>query len=65
LAQELRDKPVSDDILEAARPDGSFSRFERSSGSFLACNSDKTIRTFFKPHDGERYFQRQIKRPHD
>ena len=65
LAQALRDKPVSADVLEARRPDGTFSRFDKASGSFLACNADRTIRTFFKPNDGERYFRRQINRKHE
>ena len=65
LAQALRDKPVGGDVLEAKRPDGSFSRFDKASGAFIACNADGTIRTFFKPNDGERYFRRQSNRPHD
>ena len=62
MAQELRDRPLSSDILESQRDNGEFARFERSSGSFLACNRDRTIRTFFRPRDGERYFQRQARR---
>jgi len=37
-------------------------RFDRTSGAFLAFNSDGVIRTFFKPNDGERYFRRQAER---
>lgn len=62
LAQTLRDAPLSDDVVELSRPDGTKSRFERSSGSFLAYNDDLTIRTFFKPNDGESYFRRQARR---
>lgn len=65
LAQQLRDKPVGGDVLEAKRPDGTYSRFDKASGAFIACNADGTIRTFFKPNDGERYFRRQINRPHE
>jgi pyocin large subunit-like protein len=61
-AQTLRDAPAGGDILEAQRPDGVCMRFERRTGAFLAVNEDFTIRTFFKPNDGERYFQRQLKR---
>ena len=64
LAQELRDKPAGGDILEAVQPNGVVSRYERSSGSFVAVNRNRTIRTFFKPRDGERYFKRQINKPH-
>jgi pyocin large subunit-like protein len=66
LAQELRDAPVmpGGPILEARRPDGQFSRFDRRRGYFGAYNPDRTIRTFFIPNDGERYFRRQARRPH-
>lgn len=65
LAQQLRDVPVGGPILEARRPDGEFSRFDRRHGYFGAYNRNGTIRTFFIPNDGERYFQRQARRPHD
>ncbi len=62
LAQELRDAPAGGPILEARRPDGEFSRFDKRHGYFGAYNPDRTIRTFFIPNDGERYFQRQARR---
>ncbi|HMX25702.1 MAG TPA: hypothetical protein PKC13_08710 [Blastocatellia bacterium] len=62
-AQELRDRPTGKDVLEVRRADGVITRFDRSSGTFLAFNPDLTIRTFFKPNDGESYFHRQSKRP--
>jgi pyocin large subunit-like protein len=62
LAQTLRDQPMSDDVLEAKRADGVITRFERSTGAFIAFNRDRTIRTFFKPSDGEAYFLRQARR---
>jgi len=65
LAQGLRDAPVGGPILEAKRPDGQFSRFDRRHGYFGAYNPDRTIRTFFIPNDGERYFRRQAKRSYD
>jgi pyocin large subunit-like protein len=61
LAQALRDAPAGGDILEAVRPDGEFSKFDRKRGYFGAFNKDGTIRTFFVPGDGERYFRRQAK----
>jgi len=64
LAQELRDAPAGGEILEARRADGEFSRFDRRHGYFGAYNPDRTIRTFFIPNDGERYFRRQARRPH-
>jgi pyocin large subunit-like protein len=65
LAQTLRDSPPGGPILEARRPNGEFSRFDRRHGYFGAYNPDRTIRTFFIPNDGERYFLRQARRPHD
>ena len=61
-AQELRDRPAGGDILEIKRADGTITRFDRKTNAFLAFNRDLTIRTFFKPNDGEGYFQRQGKR---
>jgi pyocin large subunit-like protein len=63
LAQELRDAPAGGPILEIAKPDGVITRFDKRSGAFGAYNRDRTIRTFFKPNDGERYFRRQANRP--
>lgn len=63
LAQQLRDAPAGGDLLEIVRPtDGVVSRFDRRTGAFLAFNRDGTIRTLFRPDDGERYFQRQARR---
>jgi pyocin large subunit-like protein len=45
------------------KPHGIVTRFDRRSGAFGAYNHDRTIRTFFKPNDGERYFRRQAERP--
>jgi pyocin large subunit-like protein len=62
LAQELRDAPVGDPILESKRDNGEFSRFDKNKGYFGAYNPDRTIRTFFIPNEGERYFRRQARR---
>lgn len=58
-AQALRDKPAGGDILEDVRTDGVVTRYERSTRTFLAFNADRTIRTYFRPNDGEAYFHRQ------
>jgi pyocin large subunit-like protein len=63
LAQELRDAPAGGPILEITKPEGVITRFDKRSGAFGAYNRDRTIRTFFKPNDGERYFRRQANRP--
>lgn len=62
LAQELRDAPVGGAILEARRGNGEFSRFDKRHAYFGAYNPDGTIRTFFIPNDGVRYFERQARR---
>lgn len=62
-AQELRDRTAGGEILEVKRADEVITRFDRKTGAFLAFNSDLTIRTYFKPNDGENYFQRQSRRP--
>lgn len=64
-AQVLRDRPAGGDVLELVRADGVTCRFDEGSGAFLAFNRDRTIRTFFKPNDGENYFRRQADRPAD
>ncbi len=63
LAQELRDTEGDGKIvLVAFRPDGVISKYDRRDGEFIAYNRNKVIRTFFKPNDGERYFNRQKNR---
>jgi pyocin large subunit-like protein len=62
LAQELRDAPVGGQILEARKPGGIVTKFDKRHGYFGAYNRDGTIRTFFVPNDGERYFHRQATR---
>ena len=63
-AQALRDAPVGGAIEEIRRTDGTTSRYDRGSGAFIAFNADGTIRTFFKPNNGEAYFRRQAQRLH-
>ena len=62
IAQELRDAPVGGSLLEMVRDDGVATRFDRGSGTFIAFNRNGTIRTCFRPRDGERYFRRQALR---
>lgn len=65
LAQELRDTRAGGAVLEKVQPGGVITRFDRRHGYFGAYNPDLTIRTFFIPVDGERYFERQARRAHD
>lgn len=64
-AQALRDRAAGGDVLELTRADGVTCRFDRATGTFLAFGADGVIRTCFRPHDGERYFERQASRAHD
>lgn len=61
-AQALRDRSTGGEVLETVRADGVITRFDRATGAFLAFDPDATIRTYFKPNDGEDYFRRQSKR---
>ena len=61
-AQALRDTPPGGTVLEAVRADGVISKFDKIHGYFGAYNPDRTIRTFFIPNDGLRYFRRQAKK---
>ncbi|MBI5167995.1 MAG: hypothetical protein HZA61_00765 [Candidatus Eisenbacteria bacterium] len=63
MAQALRDAAAGGNVEELKRDDGVTCRFDRASGCFLAFNDDGTIRTFFRPRDGQRYFERQADRP--
>ncbi len=62
LAQSLRDRPRGPGVLAFVRNDAVTCKFERETGAFIAYNSDGTIRTFFRPRDGEAYFERQKRR---
>jgi pyocin large subunit-like protein len=60
LAQQLRDSHPGKDILESKRPDGII-RFDRRHGYFGSYENNGTIRTFFIPPDGIRYFEREAR----
>jgi len=60
LAQQLRDSHPGKNILESKRPDGTI-RFDRKRGYFGSYEMDGTIRTFFIPPDGIRFFERQAR----
>jgi hypothetical protein len=62
IAQTLRDARPGGPVLEVIRNDGVSTRFDRRDGTFVAFNRDGTIRTCFRPNDGERYFRRQADR---
>jgi pyocin large subunit-like protein len=61
LAQQLRDSHLGKNILESRRQSGGIARFDLKHGYFGSYDADGTIRTFFIPPDGIRYFERQAK----
>jgi pyocin large subunit-like protein len=61
MAQQLRDAPPGKNILVSKRQDGGGSKFDLKHGWFVAYDGDGTLRTFFIPKDGIRYFDRQEK----
>jgi pyocin large subunit-like protein len=63
LAQQLRDSHVGRSILQTKRTPGGVSRFDVKHGYFGSYDADGTIRTFFIPPDGIRYFRRQANDP--
>ena len=61
LAQQLRDANPGKNILISKRADGGGSKFDVKRGWFVAYDGDGTLRTFFIPKDGLRYFEAQEK----
>ena len=61
MAQHLRDANPGKNILMAQRPYGGGAKFDVKRGWFVAFDGDGTLRTFFVPRDGIRYFDRQQK----
>src|SRR3954470_9935954 len=61
-AQLLRDAEVGGPVLQTVRSDGVTTKFDRQTGAFVPFTRSGTIRTFFKPNDGERYYRRQAER---
>jgi len=61
-AQALRDVPKGGHVIEIIRTDAVITRFNRQTGDFIAFNPNGTIRTYFHPSEGERYFRRQAER---
>jgi pyocin large subunit-like protein len=59
LAQQLRDSHAGNNILESRRH-GTVLKFDRKRGYFGAYDPDGTVRTFFIPPEGVRYFEDQV-----
>ena len=61
MAQQLRDSRPGRFVLESKRKDGGGAKFDTRNKSFVAYDADGTLRTFFIPNDGIRYFERQAR----
>lgn len=61
MAQHLRDSHAGKDVLESRRPDGGGAKFDKRRGWFVAYDANGTIRTFFVPAEGIRYFESQAR----
>lgn len=59
MAQQLRDSRAGKNILQAKRANGSVAKFDKRRGSFVAYDPDGTLRTFFVPKNGLRFFYQQ------
>lgn len=58
-AQQLRDTPNNSVVLYFERHDRTHMKYQTKQNEFIAYNDDQMIRTFFKPNDGIKYFERQ------
>lgn len=61
-ATGLADAPLSDDVVQLLRSDGSIAKYRFSTNDFLVINEDGTIRTFFRPEKKEAYWQYELDR---
>ena len=61
-ANALADAPVSDDVVQLIRSDGSISKYCFSTNEFVVVTADGKIRTYFKPADEEAYWDEELKR---
>ena len=58
----LSDTPISDDVVQLVRSDGSVSKYCFSTNEFVVTTKDGNIRTCFKPKDKEAYWNEEIER---
>ncbi len=62
FANALSDTPISDDVVQLVRSDGSVSKYRFSTNEFVVTTKDGNIRTYFKPKDKEAYWNEEIER---
>ncbi|MGN0707097.1 MAG: hypothetical protein ACI4JC_03785 [Faecalibacterium sp.] len=61
-ANALADAPLSDDVVQLVRSDGSISKYCFSTNEFVVVTDDGNIRTFFKPEAREAYWDEELDR---
>ena len=61
-ANALADAPLSEDIVQLVRSDGSIAKYCYSTNEFVVVTADGNIRTYFKPEIKEAYWDEKIDR---
>lgn len=61
-ANVFADTPLSDDVVQLVRSDGSISKYCFSTNEFVVVTSDGKIRTYFKPATKEAYWDEELER---
>ena len=61
-ANVFADTPLSDDVVQLVRSDGSISKYFFSTNEFVVVTSDGKIRTYFKPETKEAYWDEELNR---
>ena len=61
-ANALADAPLSEDVVQLVRSDGSVSKYCYSTNEFVVVTADRNIRTYFKPETKGAYWDEEIER---
>ena len=61
-ANVFADTPLSEDVVQLVRSDGSISKYCFSTNEFVVVTSDGKIRTYFKPATKEAYWDEELER---
>ena len=57
FAEQFKNRELSDTVQKFTRSDGSTGKYDIESNEFEVINSDGSIRTYFKPIDGIKYWE--------
>ena len=61
-ANALADAPLSEDVVQLVRSDGSVAKYCYSTNEFVVVTADGNIRTYFKPETKGAYWDEEIER---